>query len=198
FADCATADKAMVLEAKADDIKYIINYLAAIGLGGINPLIGFQPGAAQLYKAWPKGHFIELGRRLVNLYPDGAVVITGSNDERRLCGDIAAAIGRGAVSLAGELSIRQLAALVKTLSLLVTNDTGTMHIAIALGTRTVSLFCPSNHWGTGAITELHLHRIISAERPCNPCVTKKCKTPHCMDAISVDDVLAAVSESVKL
>ncbi|MBF0456386.1 MAG: glycosyltransferase family 9 protein [Nitrospirae bacterium] len=196
FAHCSEGDRSMVLTADEKDITYIKAALSAHGLSGSNPIIGFQPGAAQLYKAWPKGHFIELGRRLLSLYPEAGIVITGSKGEVRLCGDIAAAIGRGAASLAGALSLKQLAALVKCLSVLVTNDTGTMHIAIALGTRTVSLFCPSNYKGTGAATEPHLHRIIGALRPCSPCVTKKCKTPHCMDAISVEEVLPAVTGSV--
>ncbi|MBF0319239.1 MAG: glycosyltransferase family 9 protein [Nitrospirae bacterium] len=197
FADCAAADKHMVLNVDPDAAKYIQDRLAELKLTGKRPLIGFQPGAAQIYKAWPRGHFIELGRKLIARYPNAAVVITGSKDEHSLCNDIAAGIGNGAISLAGTLSLRQLAALVKALSVLVTNDTGTMHIAIALGTRTVSLFCPSNHWGTGAVTDLHLHKIISAERPCTPCVTKKCKAPHCMDAIGVDAVLSATEESIK-
>lgn len=196
FAHCTGGDRSMVLTAEEKEITYIKAALSAHGLSGAHPIIGFQPGAAQLYKAWPKGHFIDLGRRLLSLFPEAGVVITGSDGEVRLCGDIAAAIGKGAVSLAGALSLKQLAALVKSISVLVTNDTGTMHIAIALGTRTVSLFCPTNHWGTGAVTEPHLHRIISAERPCSPCVTKKCITPHCMDAISVDEVLLAVTGSL--
>ncbi|MBF0556586.1 MAG: glycosyltransferase family 9 protein [Nitrospirae bacterium] len=198
FAGCGTNDREMVLNADAEDITHVKAVLAARGLNSAHPIIGLQPGAAQSYKAWPKGFYAELGSRLLRLYPGAGVVITGSGDERRLCGDIAAAIGKGAVSLAGALSVKQLAALVKVLSVLVTNDTGTMHIAIALGTKTVSLFCPSNHWGTGALTERHLHRIISAERPCSPCVTKKCKAPYCMSAITVDAVLAAVTESLKI
>ncbi|MBF0568179.1 MAG: glycosyltransferase family 9 protein [Nitrospirae bacterium] len=197
FAGCATGDREMVLNADAEDVRHIKATLAAHGLNSARPIIGLQPGAAQSYKAWPKGFYAELGRRLLHLYPEAGIVITGSGEERRLCSDISAAIdSKGAVSLAGALSLKQLAALVKILSVLVTNDTGTMHMAIALGTKTVSLFCPSNHWGTGAITGLHLHRIISAERPCSPCVTKKCKAPYCMSAITVDAVMAAVTDSL--
>ncbi|MEO5359911.1 MAG: glycosyltransferase family 9 protein [Nitrospirota bacterium] len=198
FADCTGDDRSMVLDVNPIALTHIKASMSALGFNSAHPIIGFQPGAAQLYKAWPKGYFIELGKRILSLYPDARIVITGSADERRLTGEIAAAIGTGAVSLAGALSLKQLAALIKTLSVLVTNDTGTMHIAIALGTRTVSLFCPSNHWGTGAVTERHLHRIISAERPCTPCITKKCRTPHCMNAISVDEVLTAVTSSIKM
>ncbi|MBF0517512.1 MAG: glycosyltransferase family 9 protein [Nitrospirae bacterium] len=197
FADCHSDDKSMALDTDAEALTHTRAVLSAHGLKDARPIIGLQPGAAQLYKAWPEGHFIELAKRLLHLYPEACVVVTGSPDERRLCGNIAASIGKGAVSLAGALTIKQLAALVSLLSVLVTNDTGTMHIAIALGTRTVSLFCPSNHWGTGAITQRHLHRIISAERPCNPCVTKKCKIPHCMAAISVEHCLLAVQDSLK-
>ncbi len=114
--------------------------------------------------------------------------------KRILCSFVAREMGGRVVSTAGELSLRQLRALVKEMDLLVTNDTGAMHIAIALQTKTVSLFCPTNSWGVGPLQDLHLHRVIKKDRPCDPCVSKRCVNPYCMKLITVDEVFEEVKK----
>ena len=105
-------------------------------------------------------------------------------------------IGRGAITTAGIISLSRMRGLVKKMCVLVTNDTGTMHMAIALKTRTVSLFCPTRSEGTGPVQDLHLHSVIKKDVPCIKCVTKKCEKPFCMESITVDEVFRAVMESL--
>jgi len=69
-----------------------------------------------------------------------------------------------------------------------------MHMAIALRTRTVSMFCPTNVWGVGPLQDMHLHKVIQKDRPCNPCISKQCKKPFCMGLISTDEAFKSVSE----
>jgi ADP-heptose:LPS heptosyltransferase len=196
FARCAADDKEMVLIPDKNTASFIDEYVRSIGIGENAIIVGFQAGAATRYKMWPKENFIELGRRLLACNPALRIILTGSKHEKNLCDAIAEEIGEGALSASGRISLKQMSALVKKMHLLVTNDTGTMHIAIALKTKTVSLFCPTNYQGVGPIQDTHLHTIVHKDRPCNPCTTKKCATPSCMRLITVDEVFKAVQESL--
>jgi ADP-heptose:LPS heptosyltransferase len=195
FFGCAGNSREMVLTVREEDRESVRNYLAGKGIRNDDILIGFQVGAANRYKVWPAENFVLLGSRLL-CNPRVRIVITGSQREKKLCSSVADGIGQNAVSVAGELTLRQVGALVKAMNVLVTNDTGTMHMAVALGTRTVSLFCPTDDWGVGPIQDIHLHKIIKKDKPCNRCITKKCTTPHCMELIAVDEVFRAVEEHV--
>ena len=187
----------MVLLVDEGERQYVRAYLAEKGMGGEERAIGFQVGAASPYKAWPEERFIELGKGIHRDDPARFILITGSAPERPLCRRVAEGIGGRALSVAGDLSLKGLAALVGEMDLLVTNDTGTMHMAVALQTKTVSLFCPTDSWGVGPVQDLHLHKIIKKDRPCSPCVTKKCREPFCMDLITVDGVYGAVKEMLQ-
>lgn len=192
MAGCSENSREMVLLADKDDETSFDAWLREHGEKENELLVCFQAGAATRFKMWPKEMFAELGRRLVADRPDVKIILTGSRDEHDLCSFISRELGAKAISAAGELTLRQMRGLMKRVNLLVTNDTGTMHMAIALKTRTVSLFCPTNSWGVGPVQDPELHNIISKERPCNPCVTKKCPDPFCMKLITVDEVYEAV------
>ncbi len=194
FIDCKPKDKRLVLSVENDEIDFINSSLNKLNIKKNHIVVGFQPGAATKHKMWPKRNFIELGKKLIATNEHLRIIITGSKSEKKLCEDIAKQIGKFAYSFAGKLSLKYLPALIKRMNLLVTNDTGTMHIAIALQTKTVSLFCPTNYWGVGPIQDLHLHKIIYKEKTCNPCISKKCKTPFCMNQITVNEVYNAVME----
>lgn len=191
---CREDDRTMVLVAEDEEREGILDYLRRKGVDGEKKIIGFQVGAASRYKEWPKERFVELGRRIHRCSPGIPIILTGSKEEKELCDFVAGQTGGLAVSTAGELSLRQLRALLKEMYFLVTNDTGTMHMAVALRTRTISLFCPTNSWGVGPVQDLYLHRVIRKDRPCNPCVSKRCKNPYCMELITVDEVFDAVQE----
>jgi len=196
YADCREFSRAMVLKVEREDINHLEDFLKGTGMLDGRIIIGFQPGAANPYKMWPSERFIDLGRRLVSAAPDVRIIITGSRSEGKLCGYIADKIGKEAVSVAGKVSLKLLGALVSRLDLLVTNDTGTMHMAVVLKTKTVSLFCPTDPLGVGPVQDRHLHRIIHKRRPCSPCITKRCREPFCMNRIEVKEVFEAVTESI--
>jgi 3-deoxy-D-manno-octulosonic-acid transferase/heptosyltransferase-1 len=95
-------------------------------------------------------------------------------------------------SVAGETTLRELAALYKMASLLVTTDSGPMHLAAAVGTPVVALFGPTSPERTGPYGEGHI--VIRQGLPCSPCFRKTCDTLECMNTIGVDEVLQAVRE----
>lgn len=101
-------------------------------------IIGLQPGASSADRRWPAERFVELGTQLVQKH-DARILVFGAADEAALAQSIADQIPR-AQSFAGKTSIPQLAALLEKCTVLVSNDTGTMHLAAAVGVRVVAVF----------------------------------------------------------
>lgn len=157
--------------------------------------IGFQPGASRDFKIWPKKNFIALGKKLLTRDKRIILFILGVSKEAPLGKEIEHGIGQNGrvFSLCGKTSLVDLPQVVKGLNLVITNDTGTLHIAIAAGTPTVSLFVPTDPHGTGPFQDLEKHHVISRKRPCGEnCVGKKCTLSiPCMDLIKVDEVFDA-------
>lgn len=155
-------------------------------------LIGFHPGAQKPFKCWPEKNFIETGRKLVQAF-GCKILITGDSGEESLARRIASEIGEDAISLAGKLSLRETASVIKMLDLFLTNDTGPMHIAFALKTPAVAMFSPTDPELCGPY---HAENavIIKKAVTCDPCIGKRCADPLCMEQITVNEVTdAAVS-----
>ncbi|HWR57835.1 MAG TPA: glycosyltransferase family 9 protein, partial [Thermodesulfovibrionales bacterium] len=95
-----------------------------------------------------------------------------------------------AVSVAGKTDLRGLIRVIRGARLMVTNDTGPMHIAAALGVPVFALFGPANAVKTGPYGGGHT--IIRKELECSPCYRRSCGTPRCMEMITVEDVAASI------
>lgn len=129
--------------------------------------IGFQPGASLANKRWPATSFVQLGKLLSDQLGAG-IVVFGSKSEEILAGEVAQPLSDAALNLAGKTDIATLAALLKKLSLLITNDTGTQHLAAAVGTPVVSLcFGSAFSHETGPYGVGHL--VVESTLPCFPC-----------------------------
>lgn len=158
---------------------------------GITPgtlLIGLQPGAQKPFKCWPAKSFIEVGNALREKF-GCTVIVTGSPEEKALTQEVASGV-RGALSSAGVLSLRGTAALIDQMSLFVTNDTGPMHIAFALKTPTIALFCPTDPKLCGPFMAGDVV-VIERAKTCNPCTGKKCYNAKCLELIAPQEVIAA-------
>lgn len=141
-------------------------------------LVALHPGAKEAYRRWPTSHFIELGRKL-----NRPIVVTGTPGEPTE--EIARAIP-GATSFQG--SITELAHLLARCSLVISNDTGPFHLALAVNTPAIGLYAPTDPTLCGPY--LAPHAKLIAKRPtCRPCVRKQCPDPFCLRQISVDEVL---------
>jgi heptosyltransferase-2 len=164
-------------------------FLSRKGLKG-KVLVGLNPGATYgEAKCWPPARFAELGKRLIKDH-GASILIFGSShlQEKALNAVIAEGIGEDCLNLSGETSLQQLAALLQRCRLLVTNDTGTMHIAAAMGTRVAAIFGPTDPRTTSPLGRGHV--IIRREVSCSPCRKRVCPEDHrCMELISVVNVL---------
>jgi heptosyltransferase-2 len=159
------------------------------------PLVaGFFPGAAHgPSKRWPAEHFVQLGRRLLGEH-SCRILVLGARDDREICAEVAAGIGRGARNLAGATSLALLAALLKHCRVVVSNDSGGMHLAAALGARVVGLFGVTDPARTAPLGTGH--RLVLA-----PGVARSRDLPpdseaarHAMASIQLDEVYEAVVE----
>lgn len=153
---------------------------------GINP--GSTYGSA---KCWPAERFSELITLLASR--SGAVcVVVGGARERALAGRICAGAGAGALNLAGETTVMQLAALITRCSAFVSNDTGPMHLACAVGTPVVGIIGPTDPDATGPLGK---SVILRKRVACAPCLKRECPTDHrCMTGISAEEVCAAAEQ----
>ena len=164
----------------------------AAGVNDRQLKVGLFPGAGWKLREWMPERFAAIGDKLVQHF-NANVLIFGGPKEAELVQTVANLMNAQAIPFAGNLGVRQLAACLEKCDLFLTNDTGPMHIAAAVGTPTVSLFGPGNHirfqpLGTS-------HQTIRHAVPCSPCkqFTDKCKDNICMKGISVDEVWQSVS-----
>jgi len=144
-------------------------------------LIGMHPGAKNRFKQWNPNHFIALGKKLFK-EKKATTIITGNVSETLLAQEIAKEIP-GAISLAGKLSLRALAAVIEKFDLFITNDTGPMHLSFALEIPTFCLFAPTDPLLCGPYKTKRSY-LIQRSRCCAPCMQKKCASPFCMEQIS--------------
>lgn len=148
---------------------------------GVNPnswLIGLQPGASTINKQWPPEYFAQTGRLLLQEHPCHFLIL-GTKTERHLGEAIQAQLPAGSTtSLMGETTIASLGAYLKRLGLLITNDTGTMHLACGVDTRVLALFLTTRVYDTGPTGKGHL--ALQPRLDCYPCHSEiSCPYPHC-------------------
>lgn len=123
----------------------------------------------------------------------GPVAFIGGSEDRPLVEAVRAAMRTAAVDLAGGTPLDLLPALLASASLLVTNDSGPMHVAAAVGTRVVALFGPTSPALTGPYGEGH--RVLANHIPCSPCFSRRCRNAvelECLRKLSPDTVAEAV------
>ncbi len=172
------------------DTGYVREMLTG-DLPASRPLIAVNPLARWETKVWPQERFISLTDHLINML-EARIVLIGRHEEER-DGEVASSSFPGSIiDMRGKTSLTQLAALLKEVDLLVTNDSGPMHIAAALGTPVVAIFGPTDPKRTGPYGEIH--RVVRGSAKCSPCFKKRCGMPShlCMEAVSVEMVLEEV------
>jgi ADP-heptose:LPS heptosyltransferase len=196
MAGCRISDKRMVLPIEKDGESAVNEFLENSGIRDTDTIIGFQAGASTLSRMWFPDRFAELGRRLINSHPELKIIITGSPEEYENCRKIADAIGEKAVVSAGKIPLKYIPSLLKRFKVLMTGDTGIMHIAVAVGTPVIALFAVADAKKSGPYYNMEKHIVIQKERTCEPCASKKCKHQTCMENISIDEVFNVIRQAI--
>jgi heptosyltransferase-2 len=174
------------------------------------PLLGLNPGAEYgPAKRWPAPSFIEAARQIQK--QTGCLwLVFGAASDAELAHEITSGLNKAigvdqgkeplpsAVNLAGQTSLRELCALLKACRVVLTNDTGPMHVAAAVGTRVVVPFGSTSPALTGpGLPEDSRHQLLQGKAICSPCFRRECPIDfRCMRAIEVSDVVQAVLRAI--
>jgi len=155
--------------------------------------IVLQPGARWLNKRWPAEYYAEVVRQLAAHYPQTRFAVLGGSDERPLGEAVSGAVGPRCLDLTGRLSLPEMVEWLRLSELMVTNDTGPMHVAAALGKPVVALFGPTSPYRTGPYRQLD--HVLQLELPCVPCLKPRCtyaRYCECLRALPPSAAVQAV------
>lgn len=158
-------------------------------------LILLQPGARWLNKRWPVENFAELVRQLAQKFPAARFAVLGGKDDAPLGEEILPAAPEKILNLCGQTSLPEMIEWIRHCDLLVTNDTGPMHVAAALGKPLVALFGPTEPRRTGPYGQLE--NVLRLDLPCSPCLSSRCaiaETDKCLRALPPAPVFAHVEK----
>ena len=174
----------------------MVRRFAQGGLTATDIVVGINPGSTYGdAKRWLPERFAEVTERLCRTIHESpgqqvSVVIFGAEGEERLGQEIAARLSSRSLVLSGATTIRELMAAVKRCSLLLTNDTGPMHIASAFQVPVVAIFGPTDWRTTSPFGSAHA--IVRQPVDCAPCLLRECPIDHrCMTRVTVDQVYEA-------
>ena len=174
------------------------------GLSATDVVVGINPGSTYGgAKRWLPERFAEVTERLCRTIRESreqqaSVVIFGAKGEEQLGREIAARLSSRSLILSGATTIRELMAAVKRCAMLLTNDTGPMHIASAFQVPVVAIFGPTDWRTTSPFGSAHT--IVRQPVDCAPCLLRECPIDHrCMTRVTVDQVYdAATKQSTQL
>jgi lipopolysaccharide heptosyltransferase II len=187
-----TAPRLYVSKEEVDVSKQLLfqrGYVAGKRLIGINP--GASYGSA---KCWPPERFRALALELLK---EGYVVFFGDASTFKMVREICQGLPEEAINLAGITSLRELACIIKDCDLLVTNDSGPMHIAAAFGTPLIALFGSTDEEATGPYG--NPDSVINKHADCAPCFKRTCPIDfRCMKNITVEEVAELARELLRV
>ena len=158
--------------------------------------LGLCPGAEYgPAKRWPADRFAEVARVVSEKYPLVEWVLFGVEKDCEIGEGIAPSLGARCENLIGKTTLAELIERLRECRLLLTNDTGTMHLAAHLGVPTVSVFGSTEPALTGPIGDHH--RVIRHHVECSPCFLRECPIDfRCMTSVTVEEVADAVMKRV--
>jgi len=162
------------------------------------PVLGINPGATYgSAKRWFPERFAEIANWFIR-DTKGSVIIFGGKNEVDIAQEIDKHIPEDKLLLAGKTSLRELISFISECDVFVTNDSGPLHIAYAVGTPLVALFCSTDPNLTGPLPETdgEGNVVIHPDISCSPCFERTCKNNdlRCMYAITSDDVYHGIKK----
>jgi len=170
--------------------------LEAHAIGPTDLVVGLNPGS--VYggaKRWPPDRFAAVADGLVERR-GARILLIGSLKERPILDEVGARMRHPAINLGGRTDLGTLVGLLARTQMLLTNDTGAMHVAAAVGTPVLAIFGPTDAQATGPLGPHS--QIVREPVPCSPCLLRECPIDHrCMTHVTADQVLQATLELLK-
>lgn len=177
------------LRAPQESKSRMRSLLASQGWDPDSPWAVLVPSARWPSKRWSQMGFAKLGDRLAGSL-GLQVALVGVGQDRPLLEGIRGKMLNRSLNLAGSTDIPALMAMLEMAKVVVSTDSGPMHMAAALGTPVVALFGPTAPWRTGPYGTRN--RVVRREMSCSPCFRKRCATKYCMESIDPEDVFRQV------
>lgn len=167
------------------------------GVKGSDKIVVINPSASCVSKRWSAERFAKVADKLVEGKNAKVIIISGQSD-KNFGDNVANGMRQGRINLSGKTSIGDIASLLKRSSLFISNDSGPVHIACAVGTPVIAIFGRHDRglsplrWGPTGKRDIVLHKDVG----CGICLAHKCKYGFkCLKAVTVEDVLSA-AESI--
>jgi lipopolysaccharide heptosyltransferase II len=186
----------LFMPLKADAENLVEELFRQEGFTSADKLLVIAPGASCPSKIWPAERFAQVADKLIEKYAFKTILIAGPKD-MRLAEKTVNFMQHPALNLAGKTSLSQLASILKKCSLFISNDSGPVHIAVAVGLPVISIFgrnqkgLSPSRWGPLG----HKDKVLHKEVGCLECLAHNCKKDFaCLKAISVEDVLQAADQ----
>jgi ADP-heptose:LPS heptosyltransferase len=181
-------ERSCCLRVGRDVCESIAQKLRLKGLKGDERIVVLHTGGNWEQKQWPAPHFAALTARLIREL-GLTVVLSGAAADLSRVRSMALDSGCDPVVMAGETDIRELAALFKRSHMVVSADSGPLHLASAVGANVLAIFGPTRPEITGPRGQGRI-RVLSRDAGCNraPCYYLECPDNRCMKALTVDDV----------
>jgi len=193
FVDKSIAAPAQMELFIGDEEKdWASDFLSRHKISASDVLVGIAPGGGASWgegafrKHWPKEKFSAVANKLTSA-DKYKLLLLGSENEKEICGYISDRIKKNTVNLCGETSLGRFAALLARCRLLIANDGGPLHMASALGVKTVSIFGPVDEKVYGPYPPSGDHAVLTNKVDCRPCY-KSFKYPLCSDRVCLDSL----------
>lgn len=162
-----------------------------------DPVITIHPAASCRSRRWPLERFAKASDILSEKYGARIIIISGPGDDKIMGDKVTELMKFKPLNLAGKTSVSDLVSILKRSSLLISNDSGPVHISCAVGTPVISIFSRKDRglsperWGPVGKRDIVLHK----DAGCEICLAHNCKRGFkCLDMISVEDVLSAAEQ----
>ena len=189
-----SASMHMPINSRSED--RVTAYFRVKGIGKDDLCIAVNPGASCISKRWSPEKFARAAGRLVEKYGAKVIILAGKDD--KVLGDkVASLLDKNCINLSGKTTIGDVASVLRRVKLFISNDSGPVHIASAVGTPVIAIFGRSDRglsprrWGPTGERDIVLHKDVG----CVECLAHKCaKGFKCLEAVTVEDVVTAAGK----
>ncbi len=205
--DLKPTSKEIKVYVAEQDRRWAKDFLAANAIGEDDVMVGIVPAGGASWgkdaeiKHWKKEGFARVSDRLAAEL-NAKIVIFGSSAETDICKAVIMNMKHPAVAAFGKTTLLQSAAMMELCDLVIANDGGPLHLAVAAGAKTVGIFGPVDDKVYGQYPPSKRHKVVKCDMECRPCYKKfkykDCQARICLDSITSDEVFNVAREVLKI
>ena len=195
-----TVYRELYMPIKMSSERLVEDLLKQAGITPQDKIVVVNPAASCISKRWPLQKFSEVIDRLMSAYPYLKVLIITDSIQRPIAEELLSLTESKPIDVSGRFNLSQLASLFKRCALVISNDSGPVHLSVAVGTPVISIFGRNQpglgprRWGPLGKSDVVLHK----KTECAPCLAHACQQDFkCLEAVSVEEVLSVAARILK-